>query len=228
MRSPTAGQRALLQIQQGPDAETNEEGLHRVDIPLEQGILFVKAPRPQLGRFDRISLDPIYLEYAPGSLPWSEPTRDRLRRSFVRALTNRLEKQRTWKLIEPYQFGPGILTMRITAKDLTVSDENELPHVRATHFSDGPGRGKTTLVLELFDSETDEMLVQFIQGRTIPAIPDEFGQVDNLRIVFSQFANSMGDSLAQLAQAVEDVRKDDESATTPTTTPTAVSAPPPK
>jgi len=220
VRGPTAGQRALLQIQQGPNSETNEQGLHRVDIPLEQGILYVKAPRPRLTRFDRISLDPIYLEYAPGSLPWNDVTRDRLRRSFVRALTARLERQNTWELIEPYQFGPGILTMRITAKDLTIS--NELPHVSAARFSDGPGRGKTTLVLELFDSQTDEMLVQFIQGRTIPAIPDEFGQVDDLRIVFSRFASSMGDSLAQLAEAVEDVRKDDEAATT------AVSAAPPK
>jgi hypothetical protein len=143
-----------------------------------------------------------------------------MRRSFVRALIRRLDQQQTWQLIEEFQFGPGILTMRISAKELSIS--NELPHVSAKRYLDGAGRGKTTLVLELFDSETDEMLVQFIQGRTIPAIPDAHGQVDELRIVFSQFAGSMGDSLAELAQAVEAVRADDAAGLP------AVSAAPPR
>jgi len=47
-----AGEQALLRIQQGPTAERNEFGLHRVDLEEGQGILFVKGPRPHLEQFD--------------------------------------------------------------------------------------------------------------------------------------------------------------------------------
>ena len=75
---PTAGEQALSQIQQGPSAERNELGLHRVDIPEGQGILFVKGPRPHLELFDRLVLDPVELEPNQGALPWKSSTTNRL------------------------------------------------------------------------------------------------------------------------------------------------------
>ena len=205
---PTAGKQALSQIQQGPTAERNEFGLHRVNIPEGQGILFVKGPRPQLHRFDRLVLEPIELEPNDGALPWKSSTTNRLSRSFARTLKKNLKQQKTWAMTK--EGGPGVLRLRVFARELTYHPG--LPHVSASRNSSGPGQNKTTLVMELYDSNTNEILVQFIQRRDLPSRLQAGSQVevDRLRVFYSGFATSMGDSLAELAQAVEDVRADDE------------------
>jgi hypothetical protein len=65
--------------------------------------------------------------------------------------------------------------------------------------------------MELYNSSTNEILVQFIQRRDLPARIQSGSQVeiDRLRVYYSGFAASMGDSMAELAQAVEDVRAND-------------------
>jgi hypothetical protein len=211
-QSPTgsseAGERALSQIQQGPTAERNELGLNRVDIPDGQGILFVKGPRPHLERFNGLLLDPVKLEPSGGALPWKMSTTNRLRKSFARTLKKNLRQQKTWPMTKEH--GPAVLRMRVYARELTYRPG--LPHVSASRNSSGPEQNKTTLVMELYDSDTGEILVQFIQRRKLPARVQTGSQVevDRLRIYYSGFATSMGDSLAELAQAVEDVRANDE------------------
>jgi hypothetical protein len=202
-----AGERALLQIQQGPTAERNEFGLNRVDIPEGQGILFVKGPRPHLERFDGLILDPVELEPADGALPWNSSTTNRLRKSFTRTLKKNLRQQKTWAMTN--QHGPTVLRMRIYARELAFHPG--LPHVSASRNSSGPGPNKTTLVMELYNSSTNEILVQFIQRRNLPARIQAGSRVeiDRLRVYYSGFAASMGDSVAELAQAVEDVRAND-------------------
>jgi len=203
-----AGERALSQIQQGPAAERNELGLHRVDIPEGQGILFVKGPRPHLERFDGLLLDPVELEPSDGALPWKTSTTHRLRKSFSRSLKKSLRKQKPWPITKAQ--GPAVLRMRVFARELTYPAG--LPHVSASRSSSGPEQNKTTLVMELYDSKTGEVLVQFIQRRVLPARIQAGSrvEVDRLRVYYSGFATSMGDSLAELAQAVEDVRANDE------------------
>lgn len=203
-----AGEQALMRIQQGPSAEKNEFGLHRVDIPEGQGILFVKGPRPHLERFDRLSLDPIELEPSEGALPWKSSTTNRLSKSFARTLKRHLQQQKTWGMTADR--GPGVLRMRVFAREL--SYRPGLPHVGASRNSSGPKRNTTTLVMELYDSQTDEILVQFIQRRNLPSRVQAGSEteVDRLRVYYSRFASSMGDSLSELAQAVEDVKSSDE------------------
>ena len=205
---PTAGEQALSQIQQGPSAERNELGLHRVDIPEGQGILFVKGPRPHLEQFDRLVLDPVELKPNEGTLPWKSSTTNRLRKSFARTLKKNLKQQKTWRMTQ--EPGPGVLRLRVYARELTF--HRGLPHVGASRYSNGPEQNKTTLVMELYDSSTDEILVQFIQRRDLPARFQAGSKVeiDRLRVHYSGFAASMGDSLAELAQAVENVRTDDK------------------
>ena len=105
--------------------------------------------------------------------------------------------------------GPGVLRMRVFARDLSV--RGGLPHVSASRNSSEPAQNRTTLVMELYDSSTNEILVQFIQRRHLPARVQAGSEVeiDRLRVYYSGFASSMGDSLAELAQAVEDVREND-------------------
>jgi len=207
---PSAGQQALSQIQQGPTAERNELGLNRVDLPDGQGILYVKAPRPHLERFESLVLDPVAIEPEEGDLPWSSAVTNRLRKSFTRSLKSKLKKQDTWQMTDDLE-GPGVLKVRVTAKEPNFG----LPHVGAA-FSETPQpTNKTTLVTELYDSETGEVLVQFIARREIPPRIQVGSrvQIDQLRLFYSRFADSIGDSLGQLAQAVEDVRVDDGSPT---------------
>jgi hypothetical protein len=202
-----AGERALTQIQQGPTAQRNEFGLNRVNIPEGQGILFVKGPRPHLERFDALVLDPVELEPADGDLPWNSSTTNRLRKSFTRTLKRNLKQQKTWAMTN--QRGPTVLRLRVYARELAYHPG--LPHVSASRDSSGPGANRTTLVMELYDSGTDEILVQFIQRRDLPARIQAGSQVeiDRLRVYYSGFAASMGDSVAELARAVEDVRTND-------------------
>jgi hypothetical protein len=204
---PTAGEQALSQIQQGPSAERNELGLNRVDVAQGQGILYVKAPRPHLERFDRLALDPVAIEPEEGDLPWNAAVTNRLRKSFTRSLKQKLEKQDTWKLTD--EPGSGVLKLRVKAREPNLT--RNLPHVGAARDAPKQPASKTTLVMELYDSETGEVLVQFIQRRDLPP-QVEVGsrvRVDRLRVFYSRFADSLGDSLGQLAQAVEDVRVDD-------------------
>jgi hypothetical protein len=203
-----AGKRALMQIQQGPSAEKNEFGLNRVNIPPGEGILFVKGPRPHLERFDGLVLDPIDLEPSDGALPWKSSTTNRLQKSFTRTLKKNLKQQKTWAVTSDP--GPRVLRMRIYARELAYHPG--LPHVSASRNASRPEPNKTTLVMELYDSNTNEILVQFIQRRDLPARVQAGSQteVDRLRVYYSGFAKSMGDSLAELAQAVEDVRSNDE------------------
>jgi len=207
-QGPTAGEQALSQIQQGPTAERNELGLHRVNLPEGQGILYIKAPRPHLERFDRLAIGSVELESDGSELPWKDAVTNRLRRSFSRSLKKSLNQQKTWQLTnEP---GPGVLRMRVRARELKV--EMGLPHVSAARNAPSQEQDKTTLVMELYDSDTNEMLVQFIQRRDLPDRVQAGSHVaiDRLRVYYSGFATSMGDSLSQLAQAVEDVRTDEK------------------
>jgi hypothetical protein len=206
-QGPTAGEQALAQIQQGPTAERNEIGLHRVNIPEGQGILYIKAPRPHLERFDRLTLDPVEIQPDGGDLPWNGAVTNRLRKSFARTLKKNLNQQKTWRLTD--ERGPGVLRMRVSARDLSV--RMGLPHVSAGRNAPAQERNRTTLVMELFDSDSGEILVQFIQRRDLPAGVQTGSRVeiDRLRVYYSGFATSMGDSLGQLAQAVENVRIDD-------------------
>jgi len=93
-----AGEQALLRIQQGPTAERNEFGLHRVDLEEGQGILFVKGPRPHLEQFDGLLLEPVVLEPSNGGLPWKSSTTKRLGKSFSRTLKKSLKRQETWSM----------------------------------------------------------------------------------------------------------------------------------
>lgn len=206
-QGPTAGEQALSQIQQGPTAERNELGLHRVDLPEGQGILYIKAPRPHLERFDRLALDSVELEPNGGELPWKDAVTDRLSRSFARTLKRSLNQQKTWQLTD--EPGPRVLRMRVMAREPNVG--MGLPHVSAARNAPPQEQNKTTLVMELYDSDTHEILVQFIQRRDLPDRVQAGSRVaiDRLRVYYSGFATSMGDSLNQLAQAVEDVRTDD-------------------
>ncbi len=201
---PSAGQQALSQIQLGANAQRNEFGLHRVNIPEGQGILYVKAPRPHLERFDRLLIDSVRLEPDEGDLPWKPSTTIRLQRSFTRTLTSNLGQQSTWRLTD--ESGPGVLGMRVKARKLRFS--SRLPHVSASPSARTRSHDKTTLVMELYDSATGDVLVQFIQRRDLPKqiVGGSRSRVDRLRVYYSRFATSMGDSLAELAQAVEDVR----------------------
>ncbi len=204
---PTPGQQALAQIQQGTTAEQNEFGLHRVDIPENQGTLFVKAPRPHLERFDRLSIDTIEIEPLDAELPWSSSTTRRLQKSFARTLEKKVRQQDTWRMMQGQ--GPGVLKMRVVATELDIA--KGLPPVSAGRYSRTRASDKTTLVMELYDSATNELLVQFIQRRDLPprVLAGTKAEIDRLRVYYSRFASSMGDSLAQLAQAVEDVKADD-------------------
>jgi hypothetical protein len=75
--------------------------------------------------------------------------------------------------------------------------------------------GSTTLVMELFDQTSGEVLVQFIQRRDLPKriIGASRDRVDRLRVYYSRFAASMGDSLAELGRAVDAVQADEAART---------------
>jgi hypothetical protein len=107
--------------------------------------------------------------------------------------------------------GPGVLGIRVRARELKVN--NGLPHVSASRMSRNRVHNTTTLVTELYDQTSGEVLVQFIQRRDLPT--QVFGasrdRVDRLRVYYSRFAESIGNSVAELGQAVENVRLDDES-----------------
>jgi hypothetical protein len=159
---------AAPRIQTGPAAEVTEDGLHRID----GGTLEYAWARPgiDLGKYDKIVLAPAEMGFRevkdPGlrrdatEFPLDDEQKAQLQSLIHDAFVAELGKSRRFKLVtEP---GPGVLEIRGAIVDV-VSHVPDEPVGRSAVYLRSLGEG--TLVVELRDSQTHEILARAADRR---------------------------------------------------------------
>jgi len=154
-------------IQMGPDAEITHDGLHRVDhtrrvqrawvkpdldlrtyskmLPVGAGIHFKRPPRKSRGEW-----------------PLSESQMTFIREGLREAVQTELERQDRWEFVT--ESGPGVLVIRGAIIDLIVTAPNK---EFGRNVSYSRSIGQATFVIELFDSQSLEILARIADRREI-------------------------------------------------------------
>jgi uncharacterized protein DUF3313 len=175
---------ATPRIQTGPDAEVTEDGLHRID----GGTLAHAWARPgiDLSKYDKILLLPAEMTFRevkdPGlqrdssNFPLDDNQREALRDTIQNAFVTELGKSQRFTITD--QPGPGVLEIRGAILDV-VSHVPKQPIGRGVVFV--KTLGEATLVLELRDSQTHQVLACAIDRRAAqPAFPTRASSVTTL------------------------------------------------
>jgi hypothetical protein len=154
-------------METGPDAEISHDGLHRIDrsrrlqrvwvkpglslkgytkiLPVNAGVHFKRPPRKSRGEW-----------------PLNDEQMEFVRDGLREAVQKELEKQGQWEFVT--ERGPDVLVVRGAIIDLVVTaPSNEVG--RNTSFS--RSIGQATLLIELFDSESLEILARIADRRAI-------------------------------------------------------------
>ncbi len=174
---------ATPHIQTGPSAEVTEDGLHRID----GGSLDRAWARPgiDLNRYSKILLLPSEMSFRevkdPGlrrnatDFPLDDKEKQALEETIQEAFATELGKSKRFELTD--QPGPGVIEIRGAIVDV-VSHVPEEPIGRGGVFV--KSLGEATLVVELWDSETHQILARAVDRRAAEsAFPTRSNTVTN-------------------------------------------------
>lgn len=153
----------------GSDAAVTADGLHKVDNP-RFDLVFVK-PGADLHHFSKVMFSPTTIAYKSTdaghstdreTFALSEEKMDRMQRMFDELFANALSKSSVYELVE----APGPDVLRVTAGivDLVVNVPTQSTR-QGKEFIASPG--SMTLVLELSDSRSREVLVRVADRRAV-------------------------------------------------------------
>ncbi len=155
-------------LQAGPDAEVTIDGLVRVDnavVPVA-----FRKPDLDLSGYTRFMLDPVEIAYqkdpgnrtrstmggSGGNFALTSSQMDNLREMFQESVVEALTEDDGYELVtEP---GPDVLRVSAALIDLVVSVPTEGDVGRGRTFA--ASYGLVSLILELYDSESGEVLVR--------------------------------------------------------------------
>jgi hypothetical protein len=204
----SAHEKHLGRIEQGSDAEVTRDGLHRVRTPRSYGLLYLKAPRPHLYRYQAIGLAPISITYKRGFKPWKSDTESRLRHHIATSIVGQLEEQVSWQLVD--KAGPGVLVLMVYALELDLSPIEMHTHDGTTR-TESAETGDVILMLELRDSMSGEPLVRFIQNQALPGGSYSGSDVEYQRVrrAFDRFADRAALTVAELHAGMEEIRTEE-------------------
>jgi hypothetical protein len=154
-------------LQTGPDAEVTIDGLVRVDNAVVP--MVYRKPDIGLNTYTRFMLDPVEIAYqkdpgnrrqsgfesGPGNFALSPSQKENLRAMFQDAVIEALTRGNGYELTnEP---GPDVLQITASLVDLVVAVPTDLVGRQDVYTR---SYGMVTLILELRDSETGEILVR--------------------------------------------------------------------
>jgi Protein of unknown function (DUF3313) len=155
-------------IESGPDAEITHDGLHRLDntrrfqrvwvkpglqlasyrklLPVNSGIHYKRAPRSSRGEF-----------------PLTETQMERFRLGLRDAIEAELTGPGGWEMTN--EKGPDVLIVRGAILDLVVTVPPQRTAGRSESYSTSVG--EATLLVEIYDSESVEILARIVDRRAI-------------------------------------------------------------
>lgn len=152
-----------LEVETGRRAETTHDGLVRMRGSALEGV-WVK-PGADVRPFQRLLIGDIRMAYkrpprsgrssTGNNFPLTRSQAERLERLLRETLTEQIEESESWSMAE--EPGPDVLLIEPSLMDLVVSVP---PSQQPTQTTFTTSTGAVTLVLELRDSETHEILAR--------------------------------------------------------------------
>lgn len=159
-----SAERKPLEVATGDEAGITHDGLVRMTGSALEGV-WVK-PGADVRPFSRLLIGDVRMAYkrpprsgrstrARSDFPLSRTQVERLERLLREALVERIEASESWSLAE--EPGADVLLVEPSLIDLVV---NVPPAEQPNQMTFTASTGEVTLVLELFDSETSEILAR--------------------------------------------------------------------
>ncbi len=160
-----SGPRPLPTIVTGPQAEVTLDGLYKLDNTVMA--LAYATPDLDLRPYTKFMLDPVDIAYerdprgasrpgtASGNFELTPRQTERLKELFSEAIVETLTREEGYPLVE--QPGPDVLRLTVSLIDLVVrvpTDVSGRSRVFAASY------GEVTMIVEVRDSETGEILVR--------------------------------------------------------------------
>jgi hypothetical protein len=197
----------LAEIVRNP-AVVTQDGLYLVlwDGP---GAVFVKAPRPELYRYQSIRLDEVSIDYEQRTAPRRSVEEERLREHLRATLAAELARGTGWNLVEAP--GPAVLTVEVAVIDLSLN-ERALTNRAATAYV--ASAGSVALVLDLRDSLSNEPLLRYAQRRALPGgvyYDPTTVDLERTERAFDAFAADTRDSIARFHRWAEEMQREEAS-----------------
>jgi hypothetical protein len=188
-------------------AVVTQDGLYLVlwDGP---GAVVVKAPRPELYRYQSILLDEVSIDYEARTAPRRSVEEARLRNRLRSSLAAELARGAGWTLVEAP--GPAVLTVGITVLDLSLP-YRALTNRAATSYV--ASSGGVAIVLDLRDSLTDEPLLRYAQRRALPGgvfYDPTTVELEAAERAFDAFAADTRDSIARFHRWAEEMQREEK------------------
>lgn len=152
-------------VETGPGAEVTHDGLHRVDHPRRFQRVWVK-PGARLDGYSKILTVDAGIHYTrePKStrdeFPLTEKQLANLREGLREAIEDDLARDGRWSLVK--QRGPDVIALRVALIDVFLTAP---PEGGGRDRSYGSSAGAATLVVEVFDSESLEILARIADRR---------------------------------------------------------------
>lgn len=154
-------------LETGPNHEITHDGLHRVSRTRRFQRAWVK-PNTNLGSYSKLLVIDAGIHYKrpphrnrPG-FALSEGQMENLRSGLKDAIVQELDRDESWQVVG--ERGPDTLILRAAIIDLIVT---AAPQTAGRERSFGSSVGEATLVVELFDSQSFEILVRIADRRAI-------------------------------------------------------------
>jgi hypothetical protein len=152
-------------LESGPDAEITHDGLVRVDRVRRFSRVWLR-PGADLSGYRKLMLVDAGVHYRrPDKQPRDLALPNERQLEFMRnglrdALSDEIAGRKGWEVVEAR--GPDVLVLRGALIDLFVTQDRELGG-RDRYYT--TSAGEATLVIELFDSESLEILVRIADRR---------------------------------------------------------------
>jgi hypothetical protein len=189
------------------DKAMSHDGLRRV--PVKGLSLAYKRPEATLAGYKRVSIDPVEVRFAKnwnptraGSrLPVSAADREEIRSGLAKLVREQFEKALTAQGRYPIvnEAAPDVLKLRINIANLYVNAP-EAASGASPSYTFNMSAGEMTLFLELFDSESGQILARAVdrqEGRS-PNMARMAGSVTNIAAaegIAAEWARIMRDAL---------------------------------
>jgi hypothetical protein len=158
-------------VQTGPNAEVTVDGLHRVDNSV-MALAYVK-PDLNLQGYTKVMLDEVSVAYqkeptsrrqAPGAsgdnYALTATQMENLKSLFRESLVTALTKDNGYEIVDAP--GPDVLRISAHLVDLVVRVPTEKVGMERTYAR---SYGEVTAILELYDSESEEILARVAERR---------------------------------------------------------------
>jgi Protein of unknown function (DUF3313) len=187
-------------LEQGPQAEVTHDGLHRVDHPRRFQRVWLKPGASLAGYSKIVTVDAgIHFTRPPKSsrdeFPISEKQIENLRGGLQQAIEEELTRGGRFTLVD--QRGPEVLALRVALIDVFLAQPRESSGRDQSYGSDA---GSATLVVELFDSQSLEILAR-IADRGVAERDSSSWRNDAItnrqaaKRLFQDWARRLGDAL---------------------------------